>query len=271
MFCPLPSRAFRLFATLLAGAAVASAQPAGGDDARGSRSTVALLNQRIPEVSFSDQPLEKVMDWVQEYTGANVVVRWQTLEDSGVDRDKPISLRVRNLRFSQVLWMVMNEAGGADIKLAYRASGNLIVLSTAEDLGKELITKVYDISDLLTRAPRFANAAQLDPAQALQNVGQQQGGFGAGGGAGGGGGGGGGGQGGQLFQGGGQNNQEDDVDPQQDIDRIIKLIEDTVEPDTWTANGGTGSVRNFRSLLVVRNTILVHQRIGGLLRDDESP
>ncbi|MDX2200941.1 MAG: hypothetical protein SF069_18455 [Phycisphaerae bacterium] len=265
MFSPLRSRLSWLIATFLTGVGVASGQAPGGDDARGSRSTVALLNQRIPEVSFSDQPLEKVMDWVQEYTGANVVVRWQTLEDSGVDRDKPISLRVRNLRFSQVLWMVMNEAGGADIKLAYRASGNLIVLSTAEDLGKELITKVYDISDLLTRAPRFANAAQLDPAQALQNVGQQQGGFGGGGG-------GGGGQGGQLFQGGmGQQNQEDDVDPQQDIDRIIKLIEDTVEPDTWTANGGTGSVRNFRSLLVVRNTILVHQRIGGLLRDDESP
>ena len=239
------------------------------DRARGGGAG-ALLDQRVPELSFQEAPFEQVMDWVQDQTGANVVVRWQIMEDAGVERDKPISLRVKNLRLSQILWMIMNQAGGPDLKLAYRASGNLIVMSTELDLGREMVTKVYDISDLLVNVPRFTNAAQLDPAQALQGVAQQGGGgFGGGGGGGfGGGGGGGGGQ--QLFQGGQNQGGEDDIDPAAEIQRLVDLIRETIEPDTWAeTGGGNGSIRAFRNLIVVRNTILVHQRIGGLLREDE--
>lgn len=218
--------------------------------------TSALLNQTITEITFEAAPLEQVMDWVTETTHANVVVRWQVLEDAGVERDKPISLRVKNLSLAQILWMIMNEAGGSDLKLAYRASGNLLVLSTADDLGKEMITKVYDIADLLVNVPQFTNAAQLDPAQALQGVGQ------GGGGVGGGGGGGGGGQ--NLFQQGqGRGGGENDRDLQGDIERLVTLITDTIEPDSWQQNGGRGSVRAFRNLLIVHNTPLVHQRIAG--------
>ena len=37
-----------------------------------------------------------------------------------------------------LLWMIMNAAGGSDVKLAYRASNNLLILSTADDLGTEI-------------------------------------------------------------------------------------------------------------------------------------
>ncbi len=233
-----------------------------------SQNTRALLNQRIPEVIFEGAPFEQVMEWVSEFTQANVVIRWQVIEDAGIERDKPISMKVRNLRLAQILWMIMNEAGGSDVKLAYRASGQLLIMSTEEDLSKEMITKVYDISDLLVRAPRFTNAAQLDPGQALQAVAQQGGGgFGGGGGGGfGGGGGGGGGQ--NLFQNTNQNNNNEDfANPADDIQRIIELITQTIEPDTWVEGGGLGSIQSFRNLLVVRNTILVHQRIGGPIYD----
>jgi len=218
-----------------------------------------LINQRIPEVTFTDAPFESVMDWVADFTQANVVVRWETLEFNGVDRDKPISMNVRNLRLSQVLWMIMNEAAGPDLKLAYRASGNMIVVSTAEDLGREMIVKVYDVSDLLINVPRFTNAARLDPAQALNQLGQ--------GGTGGGGGGGGGG-GSQLFE---TDQDEDEGDGeaagQAQIQELIELITDTIEPDTWVQNGGLGTIHVFRGQLVVRNSALVHQRIGGYVSE----
>ncbi|MFH1748194.1 MAG: hypothetical protein ABIG44_14260 [Planctomycetota bacterium] len=217
--------------------------------------TLRLLNQRIPEVTFDQVPFESVMDWVKELTGANVVVRWEMLEQMGIERDKPITIKVKNLRLSQVLWMVMNEAGGSDVKLAYRAAGTLLILSTEEDLSRELVLKVYDVGDLLTSAPRFTNAAQLDPGQALNQQGQGGQGGGGGGGS-------------QLFQTGQNNdNNEDDTVGGADIDTLIQLITDTVEPDSWTVNGGIGQIYPYRSSIVVYNTLLVHQRIGGYVED----
>jgi hypothetical protein len=220
-----------------------------------TNNTIRLLNQRIPEVAFDAVPFEQVMDWVKEVTGANVVVRWQMLVDAGIEREKPITVKVKNLRLSQVLWMIMNEAGGTDIKLAYRASGSVLVLSTEADLGKEMVLKVYDISDLLIKPTNFYNAARMDPSQMMQNMGSGQGG-------------GGGGQ--QLFQGGmgnEQNRTQDQTTGGADLDAIVQLIMDTVEPDTWQRNGGTGQIYPFRTSIVVYANLLVHQRLGGYTQE----
>jgi len=216
-------------------------------------SVLRTLNQTIFQVSFEEQPLDQVIEWLQtQIEDMNVVVRWNRLEDLGVERDKPVTINARNLRVSQVLWMILNEAGGADVKLAYRAAANLMVISTADDLGQEMLVRVYDVSDLLVNVPRFTNAPQLDLAQAGQ-----------GGGAGGAGGGGS--Q--NIFgqQGGGsqQDDEEDENQDDEDIQALITLIVDTIEPDSWAQNGGLGTVQPFRNQLVVRNNILVHQKLGG--------
>ncbi len=238
-------------------------------------STLRLLNQRIPEITFDAAPLEQVMSWVQDLTQMNVNVRWQMLEDAGIRREKPISIQAKNLRLSQVLWMIMTEAGGSEVKIAYRASGNLLVVSTEDDLGKEMVVRVYDVADLLVRIPNFRNAPRIDFQQATQNTG----GGGSGGGSGGGGfGGGGGGSG--LFgggQGGGSNQEDDDQqgrgggngeDPSAaEAERLVGLITNTVEPDTWAQNGGTGTIQAYRRMLVVRNNILVHQRLAGFVEE----
>ena len=217
--------------------------------------TLRLLNERVPEVTFESVPFEQVMEWVADFTGMNVVVRWDILDGAGVARDKPITVKVKNLRLSQVLWMIMNEAGGADTKLAYRSSGTLLILSTVEDLNKEMITKVYDVADLLTRATRFNNAARMDPSQALSQGGQA--------------GGGGGGGGTQLFQSNQQGGETADQQQGQesDIQTLITLITSTVEPDSWNTGGGAGQVYAYRNLLVVYNTLLVHQKIGGYVQE----
>lgn len=248
----------------LIAAEVASAQTRTAErkGSRGDKAAV-LLRQRVPEIAFEEAPLDQVIDWLTDTSGMSIIVRWDALTSSGVDRDKAISVRARNLELSQILWLIMNQAGGTDLRLAYRASGEMLVLSTADDLGREMITRVYDISDLLIRAPRFTNAAQLDPGQALQQAAQAGAQSGLGGGMGGGGGGGGAGGGGQLFQGGQGGGRQEDGDPQADIERLISLITDSIEPETWQNNGGNGSVRAFRNLLVVHNTVLVHQRLAG--------
>ncbi len=225
--------------------------------------TLKMLEQRVPEVSFADVPFEQVVEWISDFTGANVNVRWAALENSGIERDKRVSMKMRNIKLSQVLWLLMSEVGGSDVKLAYRASGNLILISTHEDLGKDMVVRAYDVSDLLVRIPRFTNAANLNPSQALNQAGQSGQGSGGGGS--------------QIFD-----EQEDeqnsrDEDNQQggarsaDMQQLIQLVTDVVEPDSWVTAGGLGTITSIRNTLVVRNTILVHQQLGGYLEDVEGP
>ncbi len=214
-------------------------------------STLALLDQRIPDVSFQDAPLDQVLEWFETATNVKIVVRWQILEDAGLERDKPISIRVSDVRLSQALWFVMNEAGGADLKLAYRASGNILTLSTQDDLGREMLVKTYDVSDLLVRVPNF-QGPEVELSQVGQNLGQQ--------------GGGGGGQ--SLFQDENDNDDDQDEEDNAEIQELINLIVQTIEPDTWALNGGTGTISAFRRTLVVRNNPFVHQRLGGYLEEE---
>jgi hypothetical protein len=254
---------------------IAQAQPAGNSARPAPRpevpQTLRILNQRLPEVSFDQTALEQVIAWLADFTKLNVSVRWQILADAGVNRDTPISIQARGLRLSQVLWLIMNEAGGSETKLAYRASGALLVLSTEDDLGKEMVTKIYDVSDLLLRVPRATRQAAFDVSQGM---GQNQGGSGGGGGGGGGGGSGGMfGQGNQNNQNQNQNNPNDPYNaqggPGSQIQQLVELIQQTVEPDTWRANGGLGAIYPFQRSIIVRNTILVHQKLGGYITEND--
>jgi hypothetical protein len=224
--------------------------------------TLRVLNQRLPEVTFQETPFDQVMEWLADFTQLNISVRWQTLEDAGVARDTPITVQARNLRLSQVLWLIMNEAAGSDLKLAYRASGTLLILSTEEDLSREMVTKIYDVADLLLDIPRAVRQMSFDVTQGMGQGGQ------------GGGGGGGGGSGSGMFgqgtqQGGQQGEYGNEQGGAAQMDKLVELIQQTVEPDSWRQYGGRGTIFPFQRSLVVRNTILVHQRLGGYLTEED--
>lgn len=245
-----------LFIVSLAGSA-AMAQTAR-KPARPARPAVApalqMLNQRIPEVSFTDVPLESVITWLKEYTKANVIVRWDKLENNGIERDKVINVQTKNVTLSMVLWLILADAGGSDVKLAYKATTAGMLISTAEDLGQEVIVRVYDVTDLLINIPRFDNAPTIDVSQALQGAGGSGGG------------------GGSVFTDSGDEGQDDNDQgatfAAPGSEELIQLIINTVEPDSWELNGGKGRIIAFRTSLVVSNTVLVHQKLGGYVTEE---
>jgi hypothetical protein len=150
------------------------------------------------------------------------------------------------VRFSQILWMVLSEAGGSDVKLAYSAAGNIITISTQEDLDGDMILKVYDVADLILRIPNF-RSARIDPAAALQ-----PGNSGAGSSI--------------IPTTGPEPEPGADGADEPGIQALLRLIQDTVEPDSWHDNGGNGHIQAYGTLLVVRNSPRVHSLLGGYLR-----
>jgi general secretion pathway protein D len=217
------------------------------------------LEQSIPDVSFQEQPFESLVDWMGEISQINMSVDWEDLENNGIERDKPVTLKLANLPFRTVLTEILTQVGG-EVRLAFDIADGLLKIATKEKLDRDKEIRVYDINDLLVNIPRFTNAAQLNPGQALNQAGQ--------GGQGGGGGGGGGG--GQLFQDdeeqGGEAAGEGGAGRAAQAEQIMEIIRQTVEPDSWReTGGGDGSMRELNGQLIVYNTSDSHRQVTDLL------
>ena len=233
-----------------------------------------LLDTRVPFVEFENVPLEDVADWLADYTGLLVYVRWGVLQDVGIGRNTLINLKARERKLSQILWVVMNEAAGArPVKVAYEASDDLLVLSTHDDLNGEMVTRVYPVSSLIQDIPKFYPGAHRGPnappgdsategivyhARLRRHRPP-----------------------GEVFGSRNPVGSDDRVytgrvaphpvttDPR--LVELMDLITYTVEPESWEVNGlgGHGRIYPSQEMLIIRNSRYVHEMIENtLLRND---
>jgi Flp pilus assembly secretin CpaC/uncharacterized membrane protein YgcG len=198
------------------------------------QAVAAQLDRRLPEVKFDAVGFSDVVDFLRDLTQANIFVNWRALEAAGVDKNAPVTARLRDVPFSKVLRTILDDVSGGTVKLGYTIDEGVITISTDDDLAKNTSTRVYDIRDLIIDVPDFTNAPTFDLTQNNNSSGTTVG-------AGGGGGNGGGGGGGNLFGGGGGGGGNDNTTTatrQTLTEAIIKLIEGTVSTDSWKDNGG---------------------------------
>ena len=52
-----------------------------------------------------------------------------------------------------------------------------------------------------------------------------------------------------------------------DVQEFVNLIVNSIEPESWASKNGRGTITAWRSRLVVRNSIHVHQLLAGALLD----
>jgi type II secretory pathway component GspD/PulD (secretin) len=211
----------------------------------------AQLDRRLPEINFAGQGLADVMDFLRDVSGSNIFVNWRALEAAGINKDAPVTARLKDVRFSKALTTILSDVGGGNIKLTYTIDEGVITISTADDLAKNVVTRVFDIRDLLVEVPDFDNA----PSFSLDDQQGSSGGGGGGGGGGRGGGGGGGGGGGLFGNSGGEQTKEKTQTFQERMDALVKLIQETIDPTSWRdAGGSVGGVRALNGQLIVTQT-----------------
>jgi hypothetical protein len=68
-----------------------------GED-REDRIVQAQLERQIPETPFDGTPLTDVVDYLRDITNANIFVNWRALEAGGIDRNTPVTAKLRNVR-----------------------------------------------------------------------------------------------------------------------------------------------------------------------------
>jgi general secretion pathway protein D len=211
------------------------------------QAVAAQLDRRLPDVKFDAVGFSDVVDFLRDLTNANIFVNWRALEAAGVDKNAPVTARLRDVPFSKVLRTILDDVSGGTAKLGYTIDEGVITISTEDDLSKNTSTRVYDIRDLIIDVPDFAEAPSFNLSSSNNSSGTTVGTSGGGGGGGGGS---------NLFGGGGGGGNETNGPTRQElVEAIIKLIQDTVASDTWKDNGGNvGSVRELGGQLIVTQT-----------------
>jgi len=218
-------------------------------ESEADRRVMATLDTRRIPASFNNNTLEDVVTFVATVTNLNVDVDWESLSKIGVERDKPISLELREVPARVVLDRVLEKAQPDSFsKVGWAVNDGVLVVAADEALRKNRFVVIYDIRDLLFQIPDFQNAPELNLDQVL-NQGQQ----------------GGGGSSGSIFREQGTNTPEG---PSEDdlMERILEIIQTNVDFEGWRDNGGdTGVVQELNGNLIITNTARNHREIQGLL------
>jgi protein involved in polysaccharide export with SLBB domain/beta-lactamase regulating signal transducer with metallopeptidase domain len=108
--------------------------------------TKATLDRELPEVNFEAVALGDAIDFLRDISGANLFVNWKSLEAAGLDKNTPVTLRVRNVSFGKVLDLLLQSAGGSDVKLAYTVDQGVISISAVPSAGWAAKTGTDDLA-----------------------------------------------------------------------------------------------------------------------------
>lgn len=185
-------------------------------------------------VKFDNEKAESVFDGLAMLYGLNICVRWQALENVGVDRDKRVSCTLRHVSMKRALQLLLDQMGDSEPLLAFEMVDEVIEISTKEDLDRHTVVRVYDLSGLIGEGMTKETILDVEyagfdaypkpstkPAVVVTNYA---------------------------------------------MDDLKEIIEQVVEPESWRECGGDhGTIRGLGHHFIVKQTRAAHRQIADLL------
>jgi hypothetical protein len=151
------------------------------------------------DLEFTEHPLKELIEELKERYNIPIVLSVKKLEEAAINLETPVTVNFKQISLRAGLRNMLGELG-----LTYIIKDEVMQITTPEDAGSQLITKVYRVGDLVVPIAPNSSLFGLGGQGGMNGGGGGQGGFGGGMGGGGGGmGGGGGGMGGGGMGGGG--------------------------------------------------------------------
>ncbi|MEZ6241766.1 MAG: hypothetical protein R3B57_01860 [Phycisphaerales bacterium] len=212
-----------------------------------NRAALASIEEKNTQITFEDNPLIDVLNFIESIAGVNMDVDWTSLEDIGIDRETPVTLRLNNVAIKTALDKVLAKVSDPDLPAGWAVEDGIVTIASDEVLRRNVSLEIYDIRDLLIEIPDYSDAPEFDLQSVLQNSS---------------GGGGGGGQ--SPFSG---QTQDREIRPREErVQEIVDIVQATIDPDGWTDLGGdTSSIQELNGNLVITTTPNIHRQINGLL------
>ncbi|MBN1796205.1 MAG: hypothetical protein JW804_05985 [Sedimentisphaerales bacterium] len=221
--------------------------------------TAAVYKQLDESVDLSalnrDMPLSDAIEVLRTSVDPplKIFVNWRDLYDNAdIEKTTPIDMDpISSIKLSAGLKLLLEAVSGGFADLGYGVESGIITIATEESIPSDMVTLVYDVSDLIGRPAEY-------------RISQQTGRGGGGGG-------------GVSDVGGGfdDSGQDEDLGSEEmrtqrtgRVGELILLIQDTVAPDSWFEVGGDGTVTQYGGkLLSVRQTAEIHNEISALLKE----
>ena len=203
-----------------------------------------LLQRKIGRMEFDDIALEDFIRYLRDYLpDADIDVRWNVLAGIGLDRRTPVGLYLSNPTLEQALRVVLKKLSDP-APVWYAVQNGVITISSLDDLRdpENMITRLYDIQDLILRVPDFAGP-RLDVAEVLATGGEEGGG-------------------GFITD-----DEEDELKQptrQEMLEQLIEVIKTSVDPESW--NTGAELTQHLGQL-TIKQTPENHRNIIKLLDD----
>jgi hypothetical protein len=148
------------------------------------------------DLDYPETPLKEVIEDLKERFNIPIVLATKKLEEAAINLETPVTVSFKQISLRAGLRNMLGELG-----LTYLIKDEVMQITTPEDAGSQLITKVYRVGDLVVPIAPNSSLFGLGGQGGMNGGGGGNGGFG--GGMGGGGGGMGGGMGGGGMGGGG--------------------------------------------------------------------
>ena len=212
-------------------------------------SAARALNGEIANINLVGVSFVDAIDYLRDLSGANINVNWRLLQDKNVTKDTQVHVRLRSVSMRKALQLILDEAGGST-PLTYFIDQGVIEITTQEAADSKLVTRVYDVGDLIVDIPDFAGPS-MNLQQNSNTNNSTNGGGNSGGGSG-------------LFSSSNNNNTTDKTATATERGNdLVSIITTTIRPDVWQVNGGTATIRFFRNRLIVTAPRSVQEMIGG--------
>jgi hypothetical protein len=105
----------------------------------------AALTQQV-SFDFSEEPLKDAIDSIRHKTGLPIVMATKKLEEAAINLETPVTVSLHNLTLEAFLRNFLRE-----IDLTFFVRDEVLQITTPEDAGSQLITRIYPVLDLVAR------------------------------------------------------------------------------------------------------------------------
>jgi hypothetical protein len=122
-----------------------------------------LYATTLPAIDVDRLAFADALDRLRDGAGAQIFVNWRALEASGINKDAPVSLHPPAANLGAVLRSLLDqiEVSHRGVRLDFTLDEGALVISTRDDLAKDVVVRVYDVRDLVDpdRLPTSSAAA----------------------------------------------------------------------------------------------------------------
>ncbi|HEX8523213.1 MAG TPA: hypothetical protein VF669_13230, partial [Tepidisphaeraceae bacterium] len=113
------------------------------------RDIQSRLEKRLPELRLENVALDRVVDFLRDMSGANIVVNWRALREAGFTSDMGVTVeRIFDVPLPKALDAVLASVSGS-MRLVHVVQDNVIHITAWHDVGRHAFTYAHDIREII--------------------------------------------------------------------------------------------------------------------------